>query len=114
MKSEVEEERWLDQLLAICTSEAITFDVMKFMETIWRSPLKSAVLSSGIAAEQLSCGRWLSCDLVESVFEMLNLISSTHHFAVCSEAVIHSLRAKQRLIGVICNKLSLPHYLTSL
>lgn len=58
-----EEERWFNQLLAICSSEAITSDARKFMETIWRSPSKSAILSSGIAAEQLSklcCGRWLS------------------------------------------------------
>lgn len=32
-------------------------------------------------------------------------MGSKHHFAVCSEAVIHSLRAKQRLISAICNKL---------
>lgn len=103
-----EEERWLDRLLAICSSEAITSDAMKFMETIWRSPPKSAVLSSGIAVEQLSklcCCRWLPCDLIESVFEMLNQMSSTHHFAVYSEAIIHSLQAKQRLISAICNKL---------
>ena len=60
IKREVEEEeRWLDQLLAICTSESITSNAMKFMKIIWRSPQKSAILSSGIAAKQLSklfCG----------------------------------------------------------
>ena len=108
-KREVEEEeRWLNQLLSICCCAAIASDARTFMETIWASPPKSTVLSSGIAAEQLSklcCGRWLSCEIIESVFELMNQMGPAHYLAVCSEAVIHSVRAKQRLISLIINKL---------
>ena len=87
-----ENEGWLNQL-SICSCAAIYADVRTFIETIWASP-KSTILSSRIAAEQLRklcCGCWLSCDMIESVFEMLNQMGPVHQFVVCSEAVIDSV-----------------------
>lgn len=95
-KREVEENvRWLNQL-SICSCAAIDADARTFIKTIWASP-KSTILSSRIAAEQLRklcCGCWLSCDMIESVFEMLNQMGPAHQFVVCSEAVIDSVSAK--------------------
>ena len=84
-------------MLSICPREAIASDAKMFMENIWMSSPNSTVLLSGITAKQLSkvcCNRWLSCDIIDSVFGMLNQSCTSHHFAVCSEAIIHLARAK--------------------
>ena len=84
------------------------------MELIWMSSPNSTLFSSGVTAEQLSklcCDRWLSCDIIDGVFAMINQRNDTHYFAVCSEAVIHSVRAKQRLCSTITNKLSQLKYI---
>ena len=84
------------------------------MELIWMSSPNSTLFSSGVTAEQLSklCyDRLLSCDIIDGVFAMINQRNDTHYFAVCSEAVIHSVRAKQRLCSTITNKLSQLKYI---
>ena len=98
-----EEEAWFVRLLTLCSSkenESFVSNARRFMEHIWMSSPDSTVLSSGITAEQLSklcCDRWLSCDIIDGVFAMINQRNDTHYFAVCTEALIHSVRAKQRL-----------------
>ena len=94
-----ENERELNQL-SICSCAAIDADARTFIETVWASP-KSTILSSRIAAEQLRklcCGCWLFCDMIESVFEMLNQMGPAHQFAVCSEAVIDSVELSSDLL----------------
>ena len=84
------------------------------MEHIWMSSPNSTVFSSGISAEQISklcCDRWLSCDIIDGVFAMINQSNDTHDFAVCTEALIHSVRAQQRLCSTITNKLPQLKYI---
>jgi len=103
-----EEEKWFNQLSSLSCYQSIISDARTFMQHLWMSPPKSTILSSGITADtlcKLCCNRWFSCEIIESVFEMINQNSEQHYFAVCSEAIIHSERAQQRLCSAITSKL---------
>ena len=50
-------------------------------------------------------------DIIDGVFAMINQRNDTHYFAVCTEALIHSVRAKQRLCSTITNKLPQLKYI---
>ncbi|CAH3163281.1 unnamed protein product [Porites lobata] len=112
-----DEEAWFGQLLTLYSSKAndsIVCNARTFMEHIWMSSPNSTVFSSGISAEQISklcCDRWLSCDIIDGVFAMINQSNDTHYFAVCTEALIHSVRAQQRLCSTITNKLPQLKYI---
>ena len=112
-----DEEAWFGQLLTLYSSKAndsIVCNGRTFMEHIWMSSPNSTVFSSGISAEQISklcCDRWLSCDIIDGVFAMINQSNDTHYFAVCTEALIHSVRAQQRLCSTITNKLPQLKYI---
>ena len=106
----MKEEVWFNQLFSELSRKGyarILEDVRSFRSVLWNSDEGEQVLNTSLPVERLcniACGRWLSDDIIDCIFKMLNRDTSEHYFAVLSEPLLHSAKAREKLTEEIDRK----------
>lgn len=107
----MEEERWfleIENMLIDESSEEKIEAVCKFRDLIWTKSAEDVVLHSeekcGIRVNDLCsmvCNRWLTDDLLDFLFQAMNMTTRSHYFQVLSEPLMFSDTFMKRFLDIL-------------